>query len=100
MKKNILLFLALFLMTAIGARADGNELEITKVNETTWEFTMPDKAIDLQLTFTDGSTAVVSVNNGEVKKVEWYDISGRKLPSEPKKTGVYIKNGKVVIVKK
>jgi hypothetical protein len=32
--------------------------------------------------------------------VEWYDISGRKLPSEPKKTGVYIKNGKVVIVKK
>ena len=63
MKKNILLFLALFLMTAIGARADGNELEITKVNETTWEFTMPDKAVDLQLTFTDGSTAVVSVNN-------------------------------------
>jgi len=27
----------------------------------------------------------------------WYDINGRKLSSEPKKKGVYIRNGKKVI---
>ena len=29
----------------------------------------------------------------------WYDLSGRKLGSKPAKSGLYIHNGKVVVVK-
>ena len=30
---------------------------------------------------------------------QWYDLSGRKLTTEPKTKGVYIQNGKKYVIK-
>ena len=94
MKKHLLLLIALFLMIAIDARADDKSINTTSVGSNEWTFTMPEKDVVLAITYTDGTTAIVEI------KVTWYDVSGHKLPAEPKKSGIYIKDGKAVVVKK
>ena len=44
-----------------------------------------------------GVKEVIGVN--EVSDNSWYDLSGRKLQGKPNKKGVYIKNGRKVVVK-
>ena len=46
-------------------------------------------------------TAVGSINTetGEIKIDTWYDLSGRRLEGEPKKSGIYLHNGKKVMIK-
>ena len=100
MKKHLLLFIALFLMVATGARADDKSINTTSGGSNEWTFTMPEKDVVLAITYTDGTTAVIEIKDKKVKKVTWYDLSGRKLPAEPKKSGIYIKDGKAVVVKK
>lgn len=50
----------------------------------------------------DGEESVTSVNNVKNKNAEvagqYYDLTGRKLQQEPSKNGIYLKNGRKVIV--
>ena len=48
----------------------------------------------------EGTTGIDAslVNSEEVNSV-WYDLNGRKLQGKPSQKGVYIKNGKKVVVK-
>jgi len=48
----------------------------------------------------EGTTEVNEVNEvNEVSDDSWYDLSGRKLDGEPTAKGVYIKDGKKVVVR-
>ena len=100
MKSKLLTLLALLFIVTVSARSENKKVEMTKVNETTWEFQMPNKTVELTMNFDDGTTAIINIKNGQVKKVVWTDLNGRRLPSEPDKTGFYIKDGKLVMIKK
>lgn len=43
--------------------------------------------------------AIHDISSLEVVKGKWYDLSGRRLTSQPTRGGVYIKDGKKVMVK-
>ena len=45
----------------------------------------------------DGTTSIKEVKSGEVKGDEWYTLQGQRVAKPGK--GIYIKNGKVVIVR-
>jgi hypothetical protein len=45
----------------------------------------------------DGTTSIREVKSGEVKGEEWYTLQGQRVAKPGK--GLYIKNGKVVIVR-
>ena len=50
----------------------------------------------------DGSTTAIEVvtNSNEIKNAEgWYTINGMKLESAPVEKGVYINNGKKIVIK-
>ena len=47
----------------------------------------------------DDATGVGSIENGKLTIDNWYDLNGRKLNGMPTKKGVYILNGKKVVVK-
>ena len=47
----------------------------------------------------DETTGVRSIDNGQLTIDNWYDLNGRKLDKMPTKKGVYIMNGKKVVVK-
>jgi hypothetical protein len=48
----------------------------------------------------NNSTSIVDVmKNAELNGETWYDMNGRRLQSKPSHKGVYIKNGKKVVVK-
>ena len=48
----------------------------------------------------DGSTAIDSLRFlGTEEEPVWYSLDGRKLNTMPTKKGVYIKNGKKVVIK-
>ena len=57
----------------------------------------------ITLVFDDETTGVESVElrteNGEFATATWYDLNGRKLDKMPTKKGVYIMNGRKVVVK-
>jgi len=52
----------------------------------------------------EGTTAIREVKNGEVKGEnwaddEWFDLQGRRLNAKPNKSGLYILNGKKIVIK-
>ena len=49
----------------------------------------------------DESTGIKTLNveRGMLNDNSWYDLSGRKLAGEPVKSGVYVVNGKKVVIK-
>ena len=53
----------------------------------------------ITLVFDDETTGVRSIDNGQLTIDNWYDLNGRKLDKMPTKKGVYIMNGKKVVVK-
>ena len=99
MKKIKTLLTAMLLVTATVAMAD-NSIDIKQNADGSIEFVMPQGNVELTLTLNDATSVKVVIEKGEVKSTTWYDLQGRKLPATPSKTGVYIKDGKVVIVKK
>ena len=100
MKTKHLLISLLMLLGSVGVWADEAEnIVIQNVSDNVYQFEMPEGNVQLTITYSDGGTAVVSVADGEVKQVVWYDAAGRRLPSPPNKAGVYIKNGKLTVVK-
>ena len=62
---------------------------------------IPDR-INVILTGKDGATTAVGtmdMRTGEVMIETWYDLSGRRLDEAPESAGIYIKNGKKVIIR-
>ena len=48
----------------------------------------------------EGTTGIIDVmKTAEPDGETWYDLNGRRLQSKPVRKGVYIKNGKKVVVK-
>ena len=45
----------------------------------------------------DGSTSIKSINDALSTTDKWYDMRGRRI-EKPTKTGIYIKNGKIVVI--
>ena len=45
------------------------------------------------------ATGISETNNQVTKKLEWYSLDGRKLNGVPTEKGLYIANGKKVMVK-
>jgi hypothetical protein len=53
----------------------------------------------ITLVFDDETTGVRPIDNGQLTIDNWYDLNGRKLNGMPTKKGVYIMNGRKVVVK-
>lgn len=49
--------------------------------------------------FGDGTTGIDSVESGELKVDSYYDLQGRKHQGTPQRKGVYVKDGRKVIVR-
>lgn len=62
-----------------------------------WTFQMPGYDVELQVVYDDQTTAIVSIKDGEVKNVTYYDLQGRHIEKPTK--GIYIVNGKKVVKK-
>ena len=45
------------------------------------------------------ATGISDVKTDAAEKAKWYDLSGRPLNGEPTQAGVYVKNGKKVVIK-
>ena len=48
----------------------------------------------------NGTTGIESIHNSTIDNEGWYDMQGRKLQSAPNRKGIYIHNGKKVVVRK
>ena len=61
----------------------------------------PNNAKTITIVFDEDATGVRSVDNGQLTMDNdvWYDLNGRKLNRKPTTKGVYIKNGKKVVIK-
>ena len=57
-------------------------------------------SIDMQLDSTTGIDAVIN-DNGEMMNDNegWYDLNGHKLAGKPTTKGIYVKNGRKVVIK-
>ena len=55
-------------------------------------------AREINLVF-GNTTGIESIDNPELTIDGWYDLNGRKLQGKPTKKGIYIHNGKKVVVK-
>lgn len=53
----------------------------------------------INLVFSDETTKITNTNLTNLTNGNWYDLNGRKLQGMPTKKGVYILNGKKVVVK-
>lgn len=47
----------------------------------------------------DGATGIRLVDGAQADGGDWYDLSGRRLSGKPASKGVYIQNGKKVVIK-
>ena len=47
----------------------------------------------------EGTTRIDNLNVNDNENGEWYDLNGRKLNGKPAQKGIYIKNGKKVVVR-
>ena len=48
----------------------------------------------------NGTTGIDAIENVTIDNEGWYDMQGRKLQSAPNRKGIYIHNGKKVVVRK
>ena len=48
----------------------------------------------------NGTTGIDAIENATIDNEGWYDLQGRKLQSAPNRKGIYIHNGKKVVVRK
>lgn len=47
----------------------------------------------------EAATGISDVKTDATENANWYDLSGRPLNGKPTKAGVYVKNGKKVVIK-
>ena len=48
----------------------------------------------------NGTTGIDAIENVTIDNEGWYDMQGRKLQAKPNRSGIYIYNGKKVVVRK
>lgn len=73
-------------------------VELTDNGDGTWTLAeMPAFDIELEVEYEDETTAIISIKNGQVDSVTYYDLQGRRV-AQPTK-GLFIVNGKKVVVK-
>ena len=88
----------------------GNTLRHTGVDRTLkacrayFQFTEPSSARSIVLNFGDEeTTGVVELKNGRIEELKsagaWYSIDGVKLDKKPTRKGLYIFNGKKIVIK-
>ena len=53
----------------------------------------------ITLVFDDETTKIANTNLTNITNGDWYDLNGRKLDKMPTKKGVYLMNGRKVVVK-
>ena len=53
----------------------------------------------ISLVFSDETTKITNTNLTNLTNGDWYDLNGRKLNGMPTKKGLYVKNGRKVVVK-
>lgn len=53
----------------------------------------------ISIVFDSEATGITTTNYTNYTNGDWYDLNGRKLQAAPKRKGVYIQNGKKVVVK-
>ena len=51
------------------------------------------------LNFGDGETTGITTTKQTNQNVDWYSIDGRKLNQKPQQRGIYISNGRKVMIK-
>ena len=61
--------------------------------------TVPAGTRSISIVFGDGTTGIEAIDNGQLTIDNWYDLNGRRLQGKPTKKGVYIQNGKKVVIK-
>ena len=61
--------------------------------------TVPAGTRSISIVFGDGTTGIEAIDNGQLTIDNWYDLNGRRLQGKPTKKGIYIQNGKKVVVK-
>ena len=73
-------------------------VELTDNGDGTWTLeNMPNFDIELEIEYEDTTTAIISIKNGQVDSVTYYDLQGRRV-AQPTK-GLFIVNGKKVVIK-
>ena len=73
-------------------------VELTDNGDGTWTLeNMPSFDIELEIEYEDTTTAIISIKNGQVDSVTYYDLQGRRV-AQPTK-GLFIVNGKKVVIK-
>ena len=77
-------------------RRAAGQREVTVGDDLT--FTMPEAHVEVFVTYTT-ITAIAPVATPAADKGAWYSVSGRRLAGKPAVKGIYVKNGKKVIVK-
>ena len=82
------------------AVSNGTTLAAGKAYLTLPTSVLPSNAQSIGLRF-DGTTGIRSLDNGQwaMDNAEWFTIDGRRLDAEPTAKGLYIVNGRKVIVK-
>ena len=53
----------------------------------------------ITMVFSDETTKIANTNITNITNGNWYDLNGRKLDKMPTKKGVYLFNGRKVVVK-
>lgn len=56
-------------------------------------------ARNITLVFSDETTKITNTNLTNITNGDWYDLNGRKLNGMPTKKGIYMNNGRKVVVK-
>ena len=72
----------------------------TDTGTLTRSFVMPSTDVTINVTFRENTTGIQKVTNNtlDINGV-WYDMRGRKYTDKPTQAGVYIQNGKKVVLK-
>jgi surface protein len=82
--------------------ADGTKVELTQDGDASYHFTMPDK--DVNIMVEEVGSGVYLIESGQFTihneaGTGWYDLQGRRLSSKPSCAGVYMNNGRKVVIK-
>ena len=60
---------------------------------------LPDRITVVLLSSSGGTTAIGEINTRTGETSNWFDLNGRRLDGKPAQKGIYINNGKKVVVK-
>ena len=55
--------------------------------------------LEFEVVESTDQTGIDQPTGADNENAEWYDLQGRKMPQQPTTPGIYIKNGKKVIIK-